>query len=109
MGMVSGVYAIRPAHRSLATFIFHLSSLIFHLSKAHRSQPIFDFVEVATLVVCVNEFPPTRSLATFIFHLSSFNSQRLTTHRPSFIFHLSSFIFHLSSPNIHLLQRVVVA
>ena len=38
--------------RLTTVFIFALSSFI------------FDFVEVATLAVCVNKFPPTRSLAT---------------------------------------------
>ena len=36
------------------------------------SSLIFDFVETATLVACINKFLHTRSLAVFIFHLSSF-------------------------------------
>ena len=48
----------------------------------------FDFVEVATLALCVNKFPPTRSLAIFIFHLSTLTTYGHCHHCVSYCCHL---------------------
>ena len=68
----------------------------------HLSSYTIDFVETASLVLCVNKFSPTRLLAVFTIHRSPFTVQRsLLSLLSPFTLHRSPFIvLHPASSSI---------